>query len=100
MALTDSRTVHGVESRDPRASEGLPAVAFDAVALSFDDNVVLRDITFSVPRMLVVLGASGSGKSVLLKLVLGLLEPDAGRIRIDGRRIDDRYQPDLSRSAP
>ena len=97
MSTADSRTVQGVEPRDPRASDALPAVAFDGVTLSFDDNVVLRDISFSVPRgrMLVVLGASGSGKSVLLKLTLGLLKPDAGRIRIDGRRIDDMGEPDL-----
>jgi phospholipid/cholesterol/gamma-HCH transport system ATP-binding protein len=74
-------------------------VAFECVTLSFDDNVVLRDISFSVPRgqMMVVLGASGSGKSVLLKLILGLLKPDAGRIWIDGERVDGLGEPALLR---
>ena len=58
-----------------------PAVEFDGVSLAFDDHVVLEDVSFIVPkgRMAIMLGASGSGKSVALKLILGLLRPDAGR---------------------
>jgi phospholipid/cholesterol/gamma-HCH transport system ATP-binding protein len=69
---------------------GLPAVSFEHVALAFDDDVVLRDVSFSVPsgKMTILIGASGSGKSVLLKLILGLLRPDAGIIRVNGMRID------------
>jgi phospholipid/cholesterol/gamma-HCH transport system ATP-binding protein len=87
------------ERRGPPTVESVPAVAFECVTLSFDDNVVLRDISFSVPRgqMMVVLGASGSGKSVLLKLILGLLKPDAGRIWIDGERVDGLGEPALLR---
>jgi phospholipid/cholesterol/gamma-HCH transport system ATP-binding protein len=66
------------------------AVVFDHVSLAFDDHVVLNDVSFQVPTgsMLIILGASGSGKSVLLKLILGLLRPDAGRIFVHGQRID------------
>ena len=39
--------------------------------------------------MTIMLGASGAGKSVVLKLILGLLRPDAGAIFVNGRRIDD-----------
>jgi phospholipid/cholesterol/gamma-HCH transport system ATP-binding protein len=95
--VTESRALGRVEVRSPRASASIPAVAFDGVTLSFEDNVVLRDISFSVPQgqMMVVLGASGSGKSVLLKLILGLLRPDTGHIWIDGQRIDDLTESKL-----
>ena len=51
-----------------------PAVAVEHVSFAFDDHVVLRDVSFTVPKgsMTMLLGASGAGKSVLLKLVLGL----------------------------
>jgi len=67
-----------------------PGVAFDDVSFAFDDHVVLRNLTFSVPAgsMRFLLGASGSGKSVLLKLILGLLRPDSGAIRVNGKRIE------------
>ena len=45
--------------------------------------------------MRILLGASGAGKSVLLKLILGLLRPDSGRIFVDGQRIDDMRERDL-----
>ncbi len=75
------------------------AVVFDRVSFAFDDHVVLQDISFSIPRggLTIVLGASGSGKSVLLKLVLGLLRPDAGRIFVNGQRIDTMPETDLLR---
>ena len=67
-----------------------PAVVFDRVSFAFDEHVVLRDISFSVPKgsMSILLGASGAGKSVLLKLTLGLLRPDAGAILVNGQRVD------------
>jgi phospholipid/cholesterol/gamma-HCH transport system ATP-binding protein len=76
---------------------GVPAVEFDNVSLAFDDNVVLRGISFSVEsgRMIVLLGASGTGKSVILKMVLGLLKPDSGIIRVGGKRIDDMTESEL-----
>jgi phospholipid/cholesterol/gamma-HCH transport system ATP-binding protein len=75
------------------------AVLFDKVSFSFDDHVVLRDLSFSVPRggMKILLGASGSGKSVMLKLILGLLRPDAGRIFVEGQRVDGMSERDLMR---
>ena len=75
----------------------VPAVAFDKVSLAFDDNVVLREISFSlqVGRMLMLLGASGTGKSVVLKLILGLLKPDSGTIHVNGQRIDTMAEAQL-----
>jgi phospholipid/cholesterol/gamma-HCH transport system ATP-binding protein len=74
-----------------------PAVAVEHVSFAFDDYVVLRDVSFTVPRgsMTMLLGASGAGKSVLLKLILGLLRPDAGTIAVNGERIDTMPEQQL-----
>ena len=68
----------------------LPAVVFEDVSFGFDDHAVLRHISFSIGTgsMTIVLGASGAGKSVILKLILGLLQPDSGRILVNGEPID------------
>ncbi len=78
---------------------GAPSVVFDDVSFSFDGHVVLRHVSFRLATgsMRFLLGASGSGKSVLLKLTLGLFRPDAGTISIDGQRIDDMAERDLLR---
>lgn len=72
-------------------------MSFDRVSLAFDDHVVLNDLSFTVPAgsMRVLLGPSGSGKSVILKLVLGLLRPDAGEVTVNGQRVDTMSEPDL-----
>ncbi len=56
---------------------------------SFDDNNVLEDISVNVDRgeNLVVFGRSGTGKSVLLKCIIGLLDPDSGEIFINGKNV-------------
>lgn len=76
-----------------------PAVVFEHVSFAFDDHVVLRDISFEVPAgsMRIMLGASGAGKSIVLKLILGLLRPDAGQIHVHGSRIDNMRERDLLR---
>ena len=76
-----------------------PAVAFEHVSFAFDDHVVLRDVSFVVPAgsMRIMLGASGAGKSVVLKLTLGLLRPDAGHIYVHGSRIDNMPERELLR---
>ena len=67
-----------------------PAVVFDQVSFAFDDHVILREISFTIPKgsMSVLLGASGSGKSILLRLIMGLLRPDSGAILVDDQRVD------------
>lgn len=74
-----------------------PAVVFDKVSFAFDDHVVLRDISFTVPKgsMSILLGGSGTGKSVVLKLILGLFRPDSGTILVNGERIDRMSEHDL-----
>jgi len=81
----------------PQPPTATPAIAFDKVTLAFDDRVVLRELTFSVAAgsMRILLGASGSGKSVVLKLILGLLKPDEGRVFVNGKRVDDMPELEL-----
>lgn len=64
-----------------------PALELRDVSLSFDEKIVLKNISFKLDRgnTLFLLGVTGGGKSVLLKLILGLLKPDGGEIRIEGR---------------
>jgi phospholipid/cholesterol/gamma-HCH transport system ATP-binding protein len=79
------------------AAEQTPAVEFRQVLLAFDEHVVLDDVSFTIApgSMKILLGASGAGKTVLLKLILGLLRPDAGAIFLNGRRVDDLAERDL-----
>ena len=67
----------------------VPKLRLTGVRKAFGDKLVLDGIDLTVPAgtSLVVIGGSGSGKSVLLKCVLGLIEPDEGRIEIDGQDI-------------
>lgn len=82
-----------------RIVPGGPAIVFDKVALAFDDKVILRDVSFELrPGTLkVVLGASGAGKSTILKLLLGLLKPDSGRIFVNGMRVDTLSESEMMR---
>lgn len=54
---------------------------------SFGDQVVLNDVSFDVPdkEIVVILGPSGTGKTVLLKIIVGLLKPDSGEVFFDGK---------------
>jgi phospholipid/cholesterol/gamma-HCH transport system ATP-binding protein len=85
--------------RTPVAPARLPVVVFEHVHFAFDDDVVLDDVSFAVPHggLTVLLGASGSGKSVTLKLILGLLRPDAGSIVVNGNHVDRMSETDLLR---
>ena len=76
-----------------------PAVEFDRVSFAFDEHVILRDVSFTIPKgtMTILLGESGVGKSVTLKLILGLLRPDGGAIRINGERVDTMSEQELIR---
>ena len=69
---------------------GAPVIMFDKVSLAFDDLVVLRDVSFTLinGHTKIVLGASGAGKSTILKLILGLLRPDESVVWVNGQRVD------------
>jgi len=67
------------------------------VSLAFDDKVVLKDVSFELlpGHTKVILGGSGSGKSTILKLILGLLKPDGGTIFVNGKRVDAMSEEDI-----
>jgi phospholipid/cholesterol/gamma-HCH transport system ATP-binding protein len=66
-------------------------VEADDLRKRFDSNEVLRGVSFVLERgeTLVVMGGSGTGKTVLLRLVAGLIRPDGGRLRVFGRNIEN-----------
>lgn len=70
---------------------------FSSVSLSFDEIQALRDLSFTVDPgdTRIVLGAAGSGKSVMLKTAIGLLRPDSGRIQLFGQDITDLEEGQL-----
>jgi phospholipid/cholesterol/gamma-HCH transport system ATP-binding protein len=76
---------------------GAPVVVFDRVSLAFDEKVILRDISFTLIKghTKIFLGASGAGKSTILKLILGLLKPDVGVIWVNGERVDQMTEREL-----
>jgi phospholipid/cholesterol/gamma-HCH transport system ATP-binding protein len=69
---------------------GAPVVVFDKVSLAFDDKVILKEVSFTLisGHTKIILGASGAGKSTILKLITGLLKPDRGVIWVNGERVD------------
>jgi phospholipid/cholesterol/gamma-HCH transport system ATP-binding protein len=93
MTTTASREEMTPEQRS--AEE--PVVELERVALAFDDKVILRDVSFTVLRghTKIILGGSGSGKSTILKLILGLLRPDGGEVRVNGQRVDTMDEQEL-----
>jgi phospholipid/cholesterol/gamma-HCH transport system ATP-binding protein len=80
-------TFHEVDDRERIT----PAIEFQNVTLAFDDRVVLDNLCFKVQKgeTKIILGGSGGGKSTTIKLILGLLKPDEGRILVDGEDITD-----------
>src|SRR6195952_1380581 len=70
-------------------SEQTPKIRIRGLYKRFGTKRVLDGVDLDVPRgtSLVVIGGSGSGKSVLLKCILGLMEPEAGSIEVDGRDV-------------
>lgn len=73
------------------------AVVFEDVHLSFEDKQVLRGVSFQLPfgETKALFGVAGSGKSTILKLTLGLLPPDSGRITVLGNEVTQLPELDL-----
>ena len=65
---------------------------------AFGEKLVLAGLSLDVPDGMntVIIGASGSGKSVTLKLIIGLLDPDAGEIEVDGQNVPDLDRDQLT----
>jgi phospholipid/cholesterol/gamma-HCH transport system ATP-binding protein len=96
--MVTSFTEAGFKTRH-HVKSGVPDVELRHVSLAFDDKVVLRDVSFTLEpgHTKLILGASGSGKSTILKLILGLLKPDAGEVLVHGERVDRMEEPELLR---
>jgi phospholipid/cholesterol/gamma-HCH transport system ATP-binding protein len=73
-------------------------VEFDNAALSFGTQAVLRGVSFRVPRRqtVVIIGESGCGKTVTLKLIVSLLRPTTGRVLFDGRSLHELNEKELT----
>jgi phospholipid/cholesterol/gamma-HCH transport system ATP-binding protein len=82
---------------DEALGPGGPIIVFDHVDLAFDEKVILREVTFTLKtgHTKIFLGASGAGKSTILRLILGLLKPDAGQIFVNGERVDDMSEDEM-----
>src|SRR5205823_9722827 len=76
-----------------------PIISLRGVTKSFGSHTVLSDITFDVPKgkITAILGPSGTGKSVLLKNIIGLLRPEKGEIWVEGENIVGMREKDLYR---
>jgi len=72
-----------------RTDRMIPAIEFRDVELSFDDKKILDGVSFEVRKgeTKIILGRSGGGKSTIIRMILGLLKPDAGQILVDGEDI-------------
>jgi phospholipid/cholesterol/gamma-HCH transport system ATP-binding protein len=83
----------------PTAAVPAPLLSVEDVTMDFAGHRVLEDLGFGVPRgqTLVVIGESGCGKTVLLKLMIGLLRPTRGRVVFDGTVLAELSEKDLNR---
>ena len=77
-----------------------PIVALEGVSMRFRQQAVLREISLDIPRgqTLCIIGESGCGKTVMLKLIIGLLRPTIGRVVFDGRDLANLSEDELNRA--
>ena len=89
LPIENPATQQGDSSADP--------IVFDNVSIAFEDNVVLDGVSFHLPKgdTKALFGVAGSGKSTILKLALGLLRPDSGRIFLLGSEVTSMSEQEL-----
>jgi phospholipid/cholesterol/gamma-HCH transport system ATP-binding protein len=88
----------GAQTAERRVREAdAPVVVFDHVSLAFDEKVVLKDVSFTLlpGHTMIILGASGAGKSMTLKILLGLIKADGGAVWVNGTRIDQLTEEEI-----
>ena len=74
-----------------------PVISFENVGISFGEGDILRNFSFTVAlrETKVLVGETGTGKTLTLKLAAGLLQPDSGRVRVLGRDLSELSEPEL-----
>jgi phospholipid/cholesterol/gamma-HCH transport system ATP-binding protein len=95
--MTDPNPYESIPVQFALQAESSPLLEMRQVSKSFGSLEVLRGVDLVVPKgkTLVILGASGSGKSVTLKILIGLLRPDRGQVYFHGRQIDTLPEHEL-----
>jgi phospholipid/cholesterol/gamma-HCH transport system ATP-binding protein len=88
------------ESTMKKSDLNIPAIEFRNVDFSYEDKKVLDNLSFTLGKgeIKIILSGSGGGKSTILKLILGLLKPDAGQILVDGEDITQLDETELQRT--
>src|SRR5688572_24889032 len=78
---------------------GAPMIVLDRVSLSFDEKVILKEVSFTLfsGHTKIVLGASGAGKSMTLRIILGLIKADGGAVWVNGERVDQLSEEEMMR---
>jgi len=81
----------------PANEPPIPMISFAHVSMSFGDRKILDNVSFTVNRgqTLCILGRSGVGKSVALRILMGFLKPQVGSIRVDGEEINGFTEDDM-----
>jgi phospholipid/cholesterol/gamma-HCH transport system ATP-binding protein len=89
--MVDRFAEGSLTAKEALNAPGAPVVVFDHVSLAFDDKVIIKDMSFTLisGHTKIILGASGAGKSVTLKIILGLLPADSGVVWVNGERVDE-----------
>jgi len=97
--MEQSTSYPTLSAREALDAIGAPVVVFDRVSLAFDEKVILQNVSFTLIKghTKIFLGASGAGKSTILKLILGLLNPDSGVIWVNGERVDRMTEREMMR---
>lgn len=98
LASANGENEEAAEQPVPAPNErNEPMIVFSQVSISFNGRAVLEDVSFSVERgqTLCILGRSGVGKSVSLRMLMGFLKPDSGSIRVEGQEITGLSEEDM-----
>jgi phospholipid/cholesterol/gamma-HCH transport system ATP-binding protein len=95
--MTKDLIQDNIEQNPTNLGSSEPVVVFEDVSITFDIKPVLQNISFAVQHgeTRIILGPAGGGKSVLMKLVNGLIRPDAGTIRVFGEDVTHMREVDL-----
>src|SRR3954465_13550685 len=88
-----------MDQQRPDMNKGVPAIEIHGLYKSFGDNHVLRGIDLEVYKgeNVAVLGRSGTGKSVPIKIISGLLKPDSGTVKVLGEEVDKISNTELQK---